>query len=135
MCGNSQGCKTDLVQNGIHEVARAVARERTSSAVGAVGTGSKSEDHHACRRITKARYWLRPILPVHVSAALLSTNLLAMRDQARASSAGDDLLVEDGKQRHLDTFCQKRNVNSPQRQRDTEDFGICACFGFAPDAI
>src|SRR5262249_41138952 len=81
------------------------------------------------------RYWLRPILPVHVSAALLSTNLLAIRNQARAASAGDDLPVEDGKQRHLYTFCLKRNVNSPQRHRDTEDLGICACFGFTPDPI
>src|SRR5437868_7617953 len=87
--------KAHFVQDGIHEVAGAIPGEWTAGAVGAVGAGSKSEDQHSRFRITEAGHWLSPVLPVHIGAALLPSDLLAVRDQARAAGAGNDLLVED----------------------------------------
>jgi hypothetical protein len=88
------------VQHGIHEIAGSVAGERASGAIGAVSAGSESHDQNAGQRIAESGNGLAPVFPVAIGTALLAGDLLAISDQTGAASAGDHVLVENGKPRH-----------------------------------
>ena len=59
-----------------------------------MGSGSQPEDNDPRIGIAEAGYRFSPILAVAIGTALLASNLLAIRDQSRATGAGNDLGVE-----------------------------------------
>jgi len=83
------------VQHRVHEVARSVSGERAAGAIGTVGAGSEPEHEDTGVGISEAGNGFAPVLAVAVSATLLAGDLLAIHDQTRATSAGDDLSVQN----------------------------------------
>ena len=61
--------KTEIMENRIHEVPRAVTGKGASGAVGPMGTGSESKDQDAGTGISKARNRTGPIRLVLIGAA------------------------------------------------------------------
>src|ERR1019366_1955698 len=70
--------ESDLVQDGIHEFARGISRERPPSAVGAVGAWSQSKNKDTCFGIAEARHGTRPVVLVEEGATLFAPDLLAV---------------------------------------------------------
>jgi hypothetical protein len=93
--GDSEGFggKTEIVEDGVHEVSGAVAGEGTAGAVGTVGAGSESKDQDACARISEARHRACPVGLVLVGSAAGFSNSAAIVSEPRAAFAGDDGLV------------------------------------------
>ncbi len=87
------------VKDGVHEIAGGVSGEHATGSVGAVGAGGESEDEHAGVGIAETGYGARPVLAVHVSAALFESDLFAVGNEARTLAAGDEFGVEDGEGR------------------------------------
>src|SRR6202012_3350875 len=68
--GTRFACAAELVENGVHEVARAVTGEGSARTVSSVGSGGKAEDEDTCARIAKAGDGGSPIGLVLVGAVL-----------------------------------------------------------------
>ena len=60
-----------------------------------MGARRKSQDQYPRIRITESGDRLAPVIPVHEAAELLTRNFFAILDQARTTSASDDLAIED----------------------------------------
>src|SRR5437870_9694529 len=60
-----------------------------------MSTGSETERNYAGIGITKTRHRLAPVFPIMVRAALLTSDLLPIRDEAWAASAGHDFFIQD----------------------------------------
>ena len=82
------------IKGSIEEVSAPVPREDPASPVATVGGGGQPDHQQPRSRITKARDWSPPVLPITVPPNLLAGRPLAMPDQARASSARDDPSAE-----------------------------------------
>lgn len=61
--------EAQLVQDGVHEVAGAVAGEGTAGAVGSVGSGSEAKDENASFGIAEAGYGASPVDVILVGTA------------------------------------------------------------------
>src|ERR1022692_4334369 len=88
--------ESGFIEHREHEFAGGIPREGASGAVGAMRTGSQTHDEYARSGIAETGHGLAPVLAVAISAALLAGHLLAIDDQARAASAGNDFPVENG---------------------------------------
>ena len=82
--------EAEFVEDGIHEVAGAVAGKGTAGAVGSVGSGSKAEDKDAGAGVAEARYGASPVGLVLVGAAPGFADAAAVVAQAGATLAGGD---------------------------------------------
>lgn len=78
------------MQNGIHEVARAIAGEGPPSAIGAVRAGCEAEDEYPRARIAKAGDGARPVVLIAVGCAPGLANAGTVLAQPRTKLAGDD---------------------------------------------
>jgi hypothetical protein len=58
-----------------------------------MGAWSESDDQHTSFRVAKTWYRAAPVFLATVRAPLNSPDLFAMRNQARAAKAVDDLVV------------------------------------------
>ena len=90
MGGAGLGGEAKLVQDGIHEVAGAIAGEGAAGAVGSMCAGGKTEDEDAGAWIAKAGNRAGPIGLVQVGAALGLADAAAVVAKARATFAVDD---------------------------------------------
>jgi hypothetical protein len=95
VAGDSErfGGKTEIVEDGVHEVSGAVAGEGTAGAVGTVGAGSESKDQDPCAWISEAGDRARPVGLVLVGAATGFADSAAIVSESRTAFAGDDGLV------------------------------------------
>ena len=91
--GLGVGGEAERMQDGVQEVARAVAGERTAGAVGAVGAGGESKDEDAGARVAEAGDGTRPVGLVEVGAAAGLANGGAIGAQAGAKLAADDAVT------------------------------------------
>ena len=82
--------QAELVENRVHEVARAVAGEGTAGTVGSVGSGGKPDDEDTCAGVAKAWDGPSPIGLVLVGAALGFADAAAVVAKAGATLAADD---------------------------------------------
>jgi hypothetical protein len=87
------GGEAKLVEDGIHEVARAVAGEGTASSVGSVGSGSEAEDEDSRAGVAEAGDGASPVGLVLVGAAFGFADTLAVGTKAGAAIAGNDCLM------------------------------------------
>jgi len=81
------------VEDGIHEVAGAVAGERAAGAVGSVGSGSEADDEDSGTGVAEAGDGASPVGLVLVGAAFGFADTLAVGAEAGAAFAGDDGLM------------------------------------------
>jgi hypothetical protein len=92
--------QAQLVQDRVHEVARAVAGEGSAGAVGSVGAGCEAEDEDAGVGVSEAGNGARPVGLVEVGAAFGLADALTVFAEARAEIAGNDRftnLLQQGK--------------------------------------
>ena len=82
--------QTELVQDGVHEIARAVAGEGPAGAIGSVGAWREAQDEDSGARITEAGNGTRPVGLVQVGATFGLADALTVFAQTRAEVAGDD---------------------------------------------
>jgi hypothetical protein len=82
--------EAEVVEDGVHEVARAIAGEWPSRTVGTMSAGGKSKYEDASARITEAGYGTGPVGLVLVGTATGLTKAAAVVSQAGATLAGDD---------------------------------------------
>ena len=85
--------EAELVQDGIHEVAGAVAGEGAAGAVGSVGAGGEAEDEDAGAGIAEAGDGAGPVGLVLVGAAFGFADAAAVVAKPGAAFAGDDGFV------------------------------------------
>lgn len=98
-------------EGGIEKIARGVAGELASRAVGAVRAGGESHYKDARSRIAESGDGLAPVFFVDIRLALDPRHFLAPSDEAGTLAAGDDFGVEYIERFHLiiDLCCiQKR---------------------------
>lgn len=86
--------KPQLVQDGVHEVAGAIASEWTTGAVGPVGSGGKAQDKNPGTRVAKAGNRTGPVGLVLIGAASGFANATTVVAQARTAFAIDDGFVD-----------------------------------------
>jgi hypothetical protein len=79
-----------LVQDGIHEVAGAIASEGTTRAIRSVRPGGQAEDENAGTGVAKARNGTRPVGLVLVGTAFRFTDSSAVVAQAGTALTGND---------------------------------------------
>jgi hypothetical protein len=91
--GAGFGGKAELVQDGIHEVAGAIASEGSAGAVGSVGAGGEAEDEDAGSGIAEAGDGAGPVGLVDVGATFGFADAAAVVAETGAAFAGDDGLV------------------------------------------
>jgi hypothetical protein len=77
--------ETKFMQNGIHEVAGAIASERAASTVGSMGAGGQAEDENA-----GARNRTRPVSLVQVGTALRFADTTTVVAKTGTAFTGDD---------------------------------------------
>jgi hypothetical protein len=82
--------EAQLVQDGIHEVAGAVAGEGAAGAVGSVGAGREAEDEDSGAGVAKAGDGTGPVGLVLVRAAFGFADAAAVGAKPGAALAGDD---------------------------------------------
>jgi hypothetical protein len=82
--------QAELVQDGVHEVAGAVAGEGTACAVRSVGTRGEPQNQDAGAWVAKAGNGASPVGLVHVGATLGLADTLTIFAQTRTEVAGDD---------------------------------------------
>ena len=85
--------KAEFVQDGIHEVAGAVAGEGSAGAIGPVGSGREAEDENAGAWVAEAGNGARPVGFILVGATFHLADTPAVVAKARATLAGGDGLV------------------------------------------
>ena len=78
------------MQNGIHEVAGAVAGEGAAGAVGSVGAGGEAEDEDAGPGVAEAGYGAGPVGLIDVGAPFGLGYAAAVVAEAGAAFTGDD---------------------------------------------
>jgi len=95
--------ETEFVQDGIHEVAGAVACEGTAGAVGSVGAGGEAKDEDAGAGVAKAGNGASPVGLVLVGAAFGFADAAAVVAEAGATLTADDRSVNllEELRRHL----------------------------------
>lgn len=103
------------VQDTVEPVARPVAREHTSGPIGPVSGGSEPQDQQPCVRVAEGGHRFAPIVPFQISAALHARHLPAMRNQARALLACDDLLLQNLQLGVSDRIATIHSMNTPFR--------------------
>jgi len=86
--------EADVVEDGVHEIAGAVAGEDAAGAVGAVRSGGQAEDVDAGGGVSEAGDGTAPVGLVLIGAAFGAGDALAIGAQAGALLAGGDVLVE-----------------------------------------
>jgi hypothetical protein len=91
--GAGFGGEAELVEDGIHEVAGAIAGEGSASAVGSVGAWSETEDEDAGSRVAKAGYGTGPVRLVLVGTPFGLADAAAVVAKTGAAYAGDDGLM------------------------------------------
>jgi hypothetical protein len=91
--GTGLAGEAKLVEDGVHEVAGAVAGEGAAGAVGAVSAGCEAEDENAGERISKAGHGARPVGLVEVGAAFGLSDASAVVAETGAEFAGNDRFV------------------------------------------
>ena len=82
--------EAEFMQDGVHEVAGAVAGEGSAGSVGSVGPGGEAEDEDSCPGVAKARDGTGPVGLVDIGAAFGFADSAAVFAKARAALAGDD---------------------------------------------
>lgn len=82
--------QADLMQNGIHEVSRAVTGKRPACPVRSMRAGSQAENQNPCPWIAKARNGTRPVGVVEIGATLHHAKVAAVGAQPFAAFTGDD---------------------------------------------
>ncbi len=92
--GFGLGSKARFVQYRIEEVARAIAGERPSGAIGSVRARGQAQDEDASIGIAEGGHRLSPVIPLKISAAADAGYLLAVGAQPRAALAGNDAPVQ-----------------------------------------
>jgi hypothetical protein len=85
--------EAELVQDGIHEVAGAVAGEGTAGSVGSVGAGGEAEDEDAGAGVSEAWDGAGPVGLIDVGAALGLAYAAAIVAETGAAFTSDDGLV------------------------------------------
>lgn len=96
-----------LVEDGVHEVAGAVAGEGAAGAVGSMGAWGEAEDEDAGARVAEAWNGAGPVGLVEVGAAFGLADAAAVVAKSRATFAGDDgfaNLLQEGRR----TLCVGR---------------------------
>jgi hypothetical protein len=88
--GAGLGGKAKLMQDGIHEVARAIAGKGAASTVGSMCAGRETEDQNACARVTEARNGPGPVGLVQVGTTLRFADAAAVVTKAGTAFTGDD---------------------------------------------
>lgn len=83
-----------FVEDAVKQVARFVAGEDAAGAIGSVGSGGEADDEQAGVGIAEGRDWSSPVFVGKVGAAPDTGDFGAMLDQARATAAGGDLLLQ-----------------------------------------
>jgi hypothetical protein len=86
-----------LVQNAIEEVTGFIARKDAARAVGAVGTGSESDDEQPGRGVAERGYGQPPIFLILIGASADTSNFGTVKIEARAEAASYDGLAKCGK--------------------------------------
>ena len=86
--------EAELVEDGVHEVAGAVAGEGAAGAVGAVGSGSEAENEDAGVGVSEAGDGLGPVLLIAEGFAAGFADAAAIVAQAGTTSAGGDVLLK-----------------------------------------
>ena len=81
------------MEDGIHEVAGAVAGEGTAGAVGAVGAGGKAEDENSSPVVAEARDRTSPIGLILIGSAFGFADAPAVVPKAAAPLASGDGFV------------------------------------------
>jgi len=96
VAGDGAGLRGEakFMQDGVHEVAGAVASKGAAGAVGSVGTGSEAEDEDAGARVAKAGDRTRPVILILVGAAAGFPNAGAVFAEAGTEFAGDDRVAD-----------------------------------------
>lgn len=84
-----------VVEDGVHEVACAVAGEGAAGAVGAVGTGGEADDEDTGGGVAEAGDGPGPVGPIEIGAAFGLAQGGAIVAEPGAELAGDDLSRED----------------------------------------
>ena len=87
--------EAELVEDGVHEVAGAVAGEGASGAVGSVGSGGEAEEEDAGGGVAEAGDGAGPVDLVHVGAAADFADMDAVGAEAGAALAGDDAVADE----------------------------------------
>jgi hypothetical protein len=86
--------KAGVVEDGIEEVAGAVAGKDAASAVPAVGSGSEAERQDAGFGIAEAGYRAGPVGLVDVGSAFALADALAVFTKSRAAFTCSNLLMQ-----------------------------------------
>jgi hypothetical protein len=103
MIGIGLGREPDLVEDGIHELAGRVSRERPACTVRAMSARRQSEDENSGLRIAEARHGTRPVVVIHIGTAFLATDLLPVGHQPWTLCTDNDFVVKNFKRRrHLE---------------------------------
>jgi len=82
--------QAEFVQDGIHEVAGAIAGEGSAGTICTVGSGSEAEDEDAGTRVSEAGNGTSPVGLILVGAAFGLADAPAVLTETRAKLAGDD---------------------------------------------
>jgi hypothetical protein len=92
VAGDASGLigEAHLVEDGIHEVAGAIAGEGAASAVGSVGTGGEAEDENAGTGVPEAGNGAGPVGLILVGTALDLSDSAAIVAEAGAAFAVND---------------------------------------------
>jgi hypothetical protein len=91
--GLGPGGEAEVVEDGVHEVAGAVAGEGPAGAVGTVGAGSESKNQDSCAGISEAGDRTCPVGLILIGAAAGFSDSPAIVSEPRTAFAGDDGLV------------------------------------------
>ena len=91
--GAGFGGEAKLVEDGIHEVAGAVAGEGTAGAVGSVSARGEAQDENASAGIAKSGYGAGPVGLVDVGATFGFAYAAAVVAETGAAFTGDDGLM------------------------------------------
>jgi hypothetical protein len=86
--------QAEFVKNRVHEVAGAVAGERTPRPVGSVGARSEAEDEDAGVGIAESGDRFRPVFLIAVRFATRLADATNVGDESRAASAICDVLLQ-----------------------------------------
>ncbi len=92
--GHGFGGEAEFVEDGVHEVAGAVAGEGAAGAVGSVGAWGEAEDEDAGVAVAEAGDGLGPVLLVAVGFAAVLADAAAVVAEPGAAGAGDDGVLE-----------------------------------------
>jgi len=93
-CAGGLVGEAEFMEDGIHEIAGAVAGKGTTGAIGTMGAGSESKDQDTGAWIPEPRNGARPVSLIDVGAAAGFADGGAKGSQARTALTEDDLLLD-----------------------------------------